>query len=224
MSESIRIEGEGHPPVSGLLDRASEAWALLLLAHGAGAPMTHPFMEAATQGLVDRGVTTLRYNFSYMEEGRKRPDPTKRLLAVVASAVREAEDRSGGLPVFAGGKSMGGRMTSTLLSQLEEPTEVRGLVFLGFPLHRPGSPGSERAAHLSSVQVPMLFLQGTRDSLADLDHLRPCIDALGPGATLHILEGADHSFRVLKRSGRTEEEVRTEMLDEAARWMRDIVE
>jgi predicted alpha/beta-hydrolase family hydrolase len=178
--------------------------------------MRHPFLEAIAQALFDRGVATLRYEFAYMEEHRNRPDPP----AVAAARVREAVERAGaewpGLPLIAGGKSFGGRMTST--AQSEKPLEgVRGLAFLGFPLHPPGRPSVTRADHLAQVQVPMLFLQGTRDQFAQLDLLTGVCDQLGPRATLHLIEDADHSFKVPKRSG-TADQVMARLADEIARW------
>ena len=228
MTDRFTIEGEGHDPVSGLLQEAEAPAAFLILAHGAGAPMTHPFMANLAEDLAGKGVSTLRFNFAYMEGGKRGPDRPPRLLAVLRSALTVGIDRAGSLPVFAGGKSMGGRMTSTLLSGRVSPVpevdrplaaRLRGLVFFGFPLHRPGSPSVERAAHLEDVPLPMLFLQGPRDKLADLDHLRPVLEGLGTRATLHVVEGADHGFHVLKRSGRTPEEVREELAGTSARWM-----
>lgn len=222
MTEALRIEGDGHDPVGGLLDRAVSPWAAFVLAHGAGAPMTHDFMASAARGLAKRGVTTLRFNFSYSEQGRRRPDPRKRLLAVVASALAAGREHAGDVPLFAGGKSMGGRMTSTHLSE-KDVDGVRGLVFFGFPLHRPGTPSRDRGEHLASVGVPMLFIQGTRDALADLTELRACLAELGDRAALHVIDDADHSFRVPKRTGRTGDDVRIEMLDTAAQWMKDLL-
>ena len=231
MSEGLTIVGDGHDPVSGLLQTAAAPQAFLVLAHGAGAPMTHPFMANLAHDLAEHGVSTLRCNFAYTEAGRKRPDRPPRLLSVLRSALELGAQRAEDLPLFAGGKSMGGRMTSTLLSGHGSPgteTEpaiveaVRGVVFFGFPLHRPGSPSVERAAHLYDVPHPMLFLQGPRDTLADLDHLRPELEAIGSRAQLHVVEGADHGFHVLKRSGRSPEEVREELAGTASRWMRRV--
>ena len=181
--------------------------------------MTHPFMEAVARALSEHGISTLRYNFEYTELGRKRPDRHPKLLAVVASAVRVGRRLCGTRPLLAGGKSMGGRMTSHYASQLGGALEeIQGLVFFGFPLHRPGRPGVERAEHLADVPMPMLFLQGTRDNLADLSLLRPVLGGLGTRASLHVVEGADHSFRVPKRSGRTPEDVYDELASAVARW------
>ncbi len=207
--------------VSGLLLRPRGASALLVLGHGAGAGMRHPFMERIAAAVSDRGIATLRYQFPYMEAGARRVDPRPVLLATVRAAVAEGRRRARGLPLLAGGKSMGGRMTSLAAAEEGLP-DVRGLVFLGFPLHPAGRPGSERAAHLAQVELPMCFLQGTRDRLADLDLLRPVCDALGPRAALHVSEGADHSFHVLKRSGRSEAEVLDEISDAVAAFARRV--
>ena len=207
--------------VSALLERPADAWALLVLAHGAGAGMHHWFMEAVTKRLLDRGLAVLRYNFPYMEQGKKRPDNQPKLLKTVRSSMDAARETVGDLPILAGGKSMGGRMTS-LVAAADGLGEVAGLLFFGFPLHSPAKPGSERAAHLPDVTVPMLYLQGTRDSLARLDLLEPVLAPL-PLATLHVVEGADHGFHVLKRSGRTDEEVLDELAEAAVLWARRIV-
>lgn len=188
-----------------------------VLAHGAGAGMRHPFLEAIAQALFERGVATLRYEFLYMEEHRGRPDPPAVAAARVRDAVERARVEWPGLPLIAGGKSFGGRMTST--AQAEEPLEgVRGLAFLGFPLHAPGKPSVSRAEHLFEVQVPLLFLQGTRDEFAQLDLLTGVCEKLGPRATLHLIEDADHSFKVPKRSGRTAEQVMAELADQIVAW------
>jgi hypothetical protein len=188
-----------------------------VLAHGAGAGMRHPFMEAFARGLAARGIAVLRYEFAYMEQGSKRPDPPKAAQARVREAVDEAAKAFPGLPLFAGGKSFGGRMTSQAQAAAPLPG-VRGLAFLGFPLHATGKPSNERAAHLAHVEVPMLFLQGTRDTLAELSLLRPVIEGLGPRATLVTFDDADHSFHVPARTGRTDGEVREEMLETFSRW------
>src|SRR5213079_461081 len=186
--------------VSALLVRPPDARLLYVLAHGAGAGMRHPFLESISQRLAEQGIATLRYQFPYMERRSRRPDPPAVAAATVRAAVAEAARIAPDLPLVAGGKSFGGRMTST--AQAEEPLPgVRGLVFLGFPLHPPGRAGDQRAEHLAQVQVPMLFLQGTRDDFADLTLLKPLIKRLGQRATLHLVEGGDHSFHVLKRSG-----------------------
>lgn len=179
--------------------------------------MRHPFMETIAGLMADRRLATFRYQFPYMEQGRRRPDPQPLLLATVRSALAAAAAERPGLPTFAGGKSMGGRMTS--LAAVATPLEsVRGIVFFGFPLHPAGKPSTERAAHLAAVGRPMLFLQGTRDRLADLDLLRPVCEKLGPAASLHIVAGADHSFHVLKRTGRSTAEVLEELVEATAGW------
>ena len=208
--------------MSALLQRPLDARLLYVLAHGAGAGMRHPFLASVARALAGRGIATLRYQFPYVEAQARRPDPPGVLEATVRSAVAAAASAAPGLPLVAGGKSLGGRMTSN--AQAKQPLPgVRGLVFLGFPLHPPKRPGDARAEHLSAVQVPMLFLQGTRDDLAELRLLEPVCHRLGDRATLHVVEGADHSFRVLKRSGRSDEEVVAELGDAVANWARDAV-
>lgn len=203
--------------VSALFQRPNDARALFVLAHGAGAGMTHPFLEAVCTRLFDAGVATLRYQFPYTEAGRKRPDTPAVATATVRAAVDKASALAPDLPLLAGGKSFGGRMTSTAAA--DAPLSgVRGLVFLGFPLHAPGRRGITRARHLEEVGLPMLFLQGTRDPLADLELVRGVVDGLGDRATLHVVEGGDHSFRVLKRSGRSEEDVMEELQSAIAAW------
>ena len=180
--------------------------------------MHHAFMAAIAGGLAERGVATLRFQFPYMEQGSKRPDLPKVAHGAVRAAVQEAATRLPGVPLFAGGKSYGGRMTSQ--AQAAQPLpQVRGIVFVGFPLHPAGKPSIERAGHLADVQVPMLFLQGTRDTLADLELIRDMTAKLEDRATLHVVDGADHSFHVLARSGRTDEQVREELLDTMVHWM-----
>ena len=196
--------------VSALLLLPPRAACLLVLAHGAGAGMNHTFMSAIANQLADDHVATFRYQFPYMEQRRGVPDKQPILTATVAAAVAAAALSTPGLPLFAGGKSMGGRMTSLAASE-QKLEAVRGLVFLGFPLHPPKRPSIKRAQHLQLVKLPMLFLQGTRDDLADLTLLRPICESLGPQTSLHIIEGADHSFHVLKRSGRTDSEVLAEL-------------
>ena len=203
--------------VSGLLLQPDGARLLYVLAHGAGAGMRHPFLEVVAQRLAERSIATLRYQFPYMEQRGRRPDPPAVAAATVRAAVIEAARAAPGLPLVAGGKSFGGRMTST--AQAEAPLPgVRGLVFLGFPLHPPGRPGDSRAEHLARVQIPMLFLQGDRDEFANLKLLKPVVSGLGERATLHLVEGGDHSFHVLKRSGRTDAEVMGELLDTIVAW------
>ena len=203
--------------MSALLQRPPEARLLYVLAHGAGAGMRHPFLASMASALAERGIATFRYQFPYVEAQMRRPDPPGVLEATVRSAVAAAASAAPGLPLVAGGKSLGGRMTSN--AQAKQPLPgVRGLVFLGFPLHPPKRPGDARAEHLSAVQVPMLFLQGTRDDLAELQLLEPVCRRLGDRATLHVVEGADHSFRVLKRSGRNDADVLEELVDTVATW------
>ena len=197
--------------------RPDGARVLYVLAHGAGAGMRHLFMERIAHALATRGVATFRYEFAYMEQKKGRPDPPAVAQARVRDAVLEASRAAPGLPLFAGGKSFGGRMTSQ--AQAQEPLPgVRGLVFLGFPLHPPGRPGTSRAEHLSEIRIPMLFLQGTRDGFAGLDLLRPVVAGLGERATLHLVDGGDHSFKVLKRTGRTEEDVMGELAETIVAW------
>jgi predicted alpha/beta-hydrolase family hydrolase len=200
-----------------LLLRPADARALLVLAHGAGAGMRHPFMQHVAEDLAAEGIATLRYQFPYMDAGGGRPDPPAVAEAAVCVAVGKARALAPDLPLFAGGKSFGGRMTSS--AQAHAPLEgVRGLVFFGFPLHPAGRPATARAAHLERIMVPMLFLQGTRDALAVLDLMRPVCDHLGGRATLHVVDGADHSFAVLKRSGRTNAEVLRELAATVSAW------
>lgn len=202
-----------------ILDAPGTPQACCVLGHGAGADMHHDFMAAIAQGLVARGIACLRYQFPFMQQGSRRPDPPAVAQAAVRAAVQEAVRRLPGVPLFAGGKSFGGRMTSQ--AQAAEPLpHVRGLVFVGFPLHAAGKPSLQRAKHLADVQVPMLFLQGTRDALAELALLRGALEPLGERVTLHGVEGADHAFHVLVRSGRTNAEVLEELLDRMASWMR----
>lgn len=214
----LTITVSGDSAVSALLLRPAQPRAAYVFAHGAGAGMTHPSMAAISEGLAERGIATLRYQFPYMEKGSKRPDPPAVAQATVRAAVAEMARHCGELPLFAGGKSFGGRMTSQ--AQAKAPLAgVCGLALLGFPLHPAGKPSSERAAHLAEVKIPMLFLQGTRDALAELDLLEPVVKGLGSRATLHLVQEADHSFHVLKRSGRTDREVMAELLDAFATWV-----
>lgn len=204
---------------SGLLQVPANAEACYVFAHGAGAGMSHAFMAAIAQGLAERGIATLRFNFPYMEQGSKRPDSPAVAHAAIRAAVAQASRQLPGVPLFAGGKSYGGRMTTQ--AQAAKPLPgVRGIVLVGFPLHPAGKPSTERAAHLASVKVPMLFLQGTRDALADLELITETTAGLGTRAALHVVEGADHAFHVLVRSGRNDEQVREELLDSMADWMK----
>jgi predicted alpha/beta-hydrolase family hydrolase len=213
----VGIEVDAGRRVSGLLQMPARARCCYVLAHGAGAGMAHPFMVAVAEELAERGIATLRFQFAYMEQGSKRPDPPALAQAAVRAAVATAGELAPGLALIAGGKSFGGRMTSQ--AQAASPLAgVRGLAFLGFPLHPAGKPSDDRARHLLEVKVPMLFLQGTRDALADVGLLRPMVAGLGKRATLHLVDDADHSFHVPARTGRKDPEIRREMLDALAAW------
>jgi predicted alpha/beta-hydrolase family hydrolase len=220
-AQPLRIEISPAASVSALLVRPPQARACYVFAHGAGAGMTHASMETIATGLGERGIATLRYQFPYMEKASKRPDPPAVAHAAVRAAVAEASRCCPELPLIAGGKSFGGRMTSQ--AQAIAPLAgVGGLAFLAFPLHPAGKPSSDRARHLSDVKIPMLFLQGTRDALAELSLLEPMVKSLGSLATLHLVKEADHSFHVLARSGRNDREVMTEVLDAFAAWVETI--
>ena len=212
---TIDVSADAH--VSALLLAPPRAAACYVFAHGAGAGMAHPFMAAVANGLTERGIATLRYQFPYMEKRGKRPDPPKVAHAAVRAAAAEARRRLPDVPLIAGGKSFGGRMTSQ--AQGLAPLDgVTGLAFFGFPLHPAGRPSRDRAEHLSGVKIPMLFLQGTRDALADLGELEPVCTALGTRATLRLFDDADHSFHVPARTGRKDVEVLAEALDAFAEW------
>jgi predicted alpha/beta-hydrolase family hydrolase len=213
----------GDHDVSAVLSRPPGAGCLLVLAHGAGVGMRHSSMETVSQALVGEGIATLRYQFPYMEAGGGRTDPQPLAVETVREAVRTASRVAPDLPLFAGGRSFGGRMTSHAAIEGGLP-EVLGLVFFAFPLHPGNRPGISRAEHLPHVPIPMLFLQGTRDELADLELLRPVVEKLGERATLHVLEDADHSFHVLKRSGRTNPEVLGEAVKAVKCWTARISE
>jgi hypothetical protein len=208
----------GDESVSGLLLRPDGAKALYVFAHGAGAGMTHRAMESNAQGLAARRIATLRYQIPYMEKGSKRVDPPQVAHAAVRAAAAEAAKLAPELPLFAGGRSFGGRMTSQAQAEAALPG-VRGLAFLGFPLHPAGKPGTERAEHLQRVAIPMLFVSGSRDALAELDLLRPMVAGLGSRATLHLVDQADHSFKVAASSGRTPADAEAEALDALAGWI-----
>lgn len=204
--------------VSALLVKPQNAKALLVMAHGAGAGMRHRFMEDAAARLAELGVATLRYQFPYMEKRIKRPDSESTLTDTVRAAVATAKKLAGELPLFAGGKSMGGRMTS--LAAVKQPLEgARGLIYFGFPLHAAGNPGAERGAHLAEVELPMLFLQGSRDALADLKLLRTLCRKLGKRIELFVINGGDHSFHMLKSSGKSDEQALSTVVEKAAQWM-----
>jgi uncharacterized protein len=217
-TSGIRIDAGGGAIVSGLLERPPAARSLLVLGHGAGAGMGHPFLAGVAAALGDRGVATLRYQFPYMEAGRRRPDSQAVAVATVRAAMTAARARAGDLPLFAGGKSFGGRMTSHAVAG-KSPAALRGLVFLGFPLHRARRPSLDRAAHLDGVRVPMLFVQGTRDPLADLALVTGVVAGLAGRGSLHVVEGGDHSFQVPRRSGRREDAVLLEIADAVAAWI-----
>jgi predicted alpha/beta-hydrolase family hydrolase len=208
----------GSETVSGLLLRPPQAKALYLFAHGAGVGMRHRAMESNARGLADRGIATLRYQFLYMEKGSKRPDPPPLAHAAVRAAAAEAVKLAPDLPLFAGGRSFGGRMSSQAEAKAPLP-QVRGLIFLGFPLHPAGKPSVDRAEHLADVQIPMLFVSGSRDALAEMDLLKPLVDRLGERATLHVVDQADHSFNVQAKRGRTSADAEAEALDTMAQWM-----
>ena len=218
--EPLEIAIDSALRVSGLFQRPAKAKSLLVLAHGAGAGMTHPFLQNLADELAAENVATLRYQFPYMESHRRAPDPPKTLMATVRVAVQAAATHAADLPLFAGGKSMGGRMTSQAAA-IEPLTGIRGLVFFGFPLHPPGNAGTKRADHLTEVNVPMLFLQGTRDTFADLKLLRPICEQLKPRATLHIVDTADHSFHLLKTSGRRDADALRELAKTTAAWTKN---
>jgi predicted alpha/beta-hydrolase family hydrolase len=221
-TQKLQIEVQKGSSVSALLIRPAEPRACFVFAHGAGAGMAHPFMETVAQGLSERGVATLRYQFPYMEKGSKRPDPPAVAHAAVRAAVAEAGRCCAGLRLIAGGKSFGGRMTSQAQAVAPLPG-VDGLAFFGFPLHPAAKPSKDRSKHLADIRVPMLFLQGTRDNLAELSLLEPVVANLGPLASLHLVKDADHSFHVPARSGRKDREVIDEILDVFARWIETIV-
>ena len=216
-SAEERRVGEREGEVSALLLKPEGARLLYVLAHGAGAGMRHPFLESMAGRLAERGIATLRYQFPYMERRARRPDPPAVAEATVRAAVEEAARTAPGVPLIAGGKSFGGRMTSSAQASAPLPG-VRGLVFLGFPLHPPGRPGDERAKHLSQVHIPMLFLQGTRDDFADLKLLQPLVQRLGGLAMLHLVRDGNHSFKLPKRAGKTDTEVMAELVDAIVEW------
>lgn len=220
-AKPVTIAIDAAEEVSGLLVLPPAARACYVFAHGAGAGMTHPFMSAFAGELADRGIATLRYQFPYMERGSRRPDAPLVAHATVRAAVTVASRLAPGLPLFAGGKSFGGRMTSQAQAAAPLP-RVRGIVFVGFPLHPAGKPADSRAAHLFDVRIPMLFLQGTRDELAVLELLRPMVERLGARATLAVVADADHAFHVPARTGRGDADVLVELANVTARWMRAI--
>jgi uncharacterized protein len=218
-AEEIKFSaGEKVGKVSGLFILPKGAQALLVLAHGAGAGMRHRFMEETAQKLADHAIATFRYQFAYMEKGTKRPDSEAVLTTTVRAAVAAAKKHGDGLPLFAGGKSMGGRMTS--LAAAREPLEgVRGLIYYGFPLHAAGRASADRGQHLFDVKLPMLFLQGSRDALADLKLLKPLCARLGEKIELFVIDGGDHSFHLLKSSGRSDDQALDEAVTKTSSWI-----
>jgi uncharacterized protein len=208
--------------VSGLLLLPENPKAVLVFAHGAGAPMDHPFMNKSADSLSEEDIGSMRYNFPYTENKSKRINPAPVLMETVRSAVNAVKESAPGIPVFAGGKSMGGRMTSQAAAK-SSLNEVKGLIFFGFPLHAPGRESTERGEHLMDVKIPMLFLQGTRDKLASLDLLKPIILKVGEKAELYVIEGADHSFHMLKSSGKTDEQVIKETARKISSWVDKIL-
>ena len=221
-TERLQIKIDKSDLVSALLIKPPQARACYVFAHGAGAGMAHVSMETIAAGLAERNIATLRYQFPYMEKGSKRPDAPAVAHAAVRAAVAEAAQCCDALPLIAGGKSFGGRMTSQAQAMDALPG-VRGLAFFAFPLHPAGKPSSDRAKHLTEVNIPMLFLQGTRDALAELSLLEPVVTKLGKRATLHLVKEADHSFHVLKSSGRNDRELMTEVLDAFATWADKVI-
>jgi predicted alpha/beta-hydrolase family hydrolase len=217
-AQPLRLNVGSGGEVSALLLRPPSARACYIFAHGAGAGMNHEFMETVATGLCDRGIATLRYQFPYMEKASKRPDAPAIAHAAVRAAVEEAARCCSGLPLIAGGKSFGGRMTSQAQAIAPLPG-VHGLAFLGFPLHPAGKPSVVRAKHLSEVHIPMLFVQGTRDKLAEPQLLEPVVKRLGASASLHLVQEADHSFHVPARSGRNDRAAMSEILDTVSAWI-----
>lgn len=209
--------------VDALLLLPADAQALYVLAHGAGAPMRHAFMNAIAEALAARRIGTLRFNFPYAQAGRRGPDRPAVLEATIHAAIDLAAAEAPRLPLFAGGKSMGGRMTSQALAH-EPRDDVRGIVFLGFPLHAAGKPpDTKRSEHLADVRTPMLFVQGTRDSLADLSLIHSVVDTHADRAHIHVVDDADHGFHVRKRSGRDDEAVILEIAEQVSRWMNELM-
>jgi predicted alpha/beta-hydrolase family hydrolase len=221
ITENVRFAVQDAGEVSAIFLQPQSAQCLLVLAHGAGAGMNHPFMTAIAHELAASQVASFRFQFPYMEQRRKVPDRPPVLTATVQAAIHATSKMAPDLPLFAGGKSLGGRMTSLAASE-GRLDRVQGLVFFGFPLHPPNQPGTKRAGHLGEVKLPMLFLQGTRDALADLKLLQPILDKLGTRATQQVIEGADHSFHVLKSSGKTDKDVLKELAQSASDWMKKL--
>lgn len=222
-ARAVTIGGPGGAPMSGLFTEPAAARLCLVMAHGAGAGMDHPFMAAMAAALAAEGVATLRYQFPYMEKGGRRPDPPRVLEAAARAAVTSAQALCPGAVLLAGGKSMGGRMTSQAAAAARGLEGVRGLVFIGFPLHTAGAPEVKRARHLDAVGLPMLFLQGTRDRLADIVLMTSVCQKLGPAAVLHVVAEGDHSFKVPRRAGKSEADVVAELAERIARFGRDFL-
>lgn len=212
------IASKSSGEVSGIIYLPKNPIGFYVFAHGAGAPMYHPFMNNAAEYLAEERIGTLRYNFPYSEKKKKYIDPAPILMETVRSAINSAKEYIGDIPLFAGGKSMGGRMTSQAAAK-EMLDDVKGLIFYGFPLHAPGKDSTERGEHLYKIEIPMLFLQGTRDKLANLELLKPIIKKVGKNANLQIIEGADHSFKVLKSLGRTEEQIQRDLAHKIRQWI-----
>jgi predicted alpha/beta-hydrolase family hydrolase len=219
--KELRFAVEGGGEVSALLERPANARRVLVLAHGAGAGMRHPFLDKLAACFAELSTATLRYQFPYMEQRRRIPDRPSLLTATVAAAVKTASELAPGLPLFAGGKSMGGRMTSQAAAE-GRLDGVAGLIFFGFPLHPPNRPGTKRADHLADVKLPMLFLQGSRDAFADLKLLRPICAKLGKLATLHVIPDADHSFHVPKKSGKDDAQILVDLARIASQWAEEV--
>lgn len=217
-TKSITIRIDTATEVSALWDKPRNAKAALVLAHGAGAGMTHKHMATTAEGLSERGIAVLRFNFPYMERGSKRPDSPAIAHPTIRAAIAQGRKLAGALPLFAGGRSFGARMTSQAQA-LEALPDVRGLVYFAWPLHPAGKPGTDRAEHLANVKIPMLFLQGTADTLAETALLKPVVAKLSKRASLHLVEQADHAFHVPAKSGRKDPDVLNEILDVAANWM-----
>lgn len=218
ISEKIRfVASKSSGEVSGLVIVPQDMNFFLVFAHGAGAGMEHSFMEEMSYTLSEAGIGTLRYNFPYSEKKKKSPDPAPLLIETVHSAIKKAKDFAKGVPLLAGGKSMGGRMTS-MAASMDLVEDIKGIIFFGFPLHSPGKPSDERALHLFNVKIPMLFLQGSRDNLADLQLLTPVITKLGDKATIHIVDGGDHSFHLPKTNKKTDDNVFKEVAVKVTDW------
>jgi predicted alpha/beta-hydrolase family hydrolase len=217
VSELRFAAAPGAGEVSAILLRPPVCHALIILGHGAGAGMRHRFMDGIAQALSAHGIGTFRYQFPFVEAGRRRPDRAPVLTGTVRAAVAAARELEPDLPLLAGGKSMGGRMTSSAQAE-SSLAGIRGLVFLGFPLHLPGDPSNARSDHLNDVDVPMLFVQGTRDRLAEMDRMAAVVESLGDRAELRVVQDADHGFDVLKRTGKSIAEIYDDMAVVVRSW------